>query len=153
MSAGGRPDPVAFGRSLGPGLGVNLLVPDVARAAAWQAEILGAAILWREEHFAILSACGSVWQIHSDHAYRDHEMRGAVEGAEARGAGVELRLYGADPDACAARCREAGGVVLSDAVDKPHGLREAHLVDPDGYVWVPSAATPERGMGGPGSAA
>jgi uncharacterized glyoxalase superfamily protein PhnB len=89
----------------------------------------------------VLTAHGSTWQLHSDWSYRDHELRGAVEGVATRGAGVELRLYGADPDACAARCREAGGVVLSDAIDKPHGLREAHLMDQDGYVWVPSRAT------------
>jgi len=22
-------------------------------------------------------------------------------------------------------------------MDKPHGLREAYLIDPDGYIWVP----------------
>ena len=31
-----------------------------------------------------------------------------------------------------------GGGVLQEATDKPHGLREAYLYDPDGYVWVPS---------------
>lgn len=49
-----RPDPAAFGRSLGPGLGVNLLVADVAAAAAFQAAVLGARIVWREADFAIL---------------------------------------------------------------------------------------------------
>jgi hypothetical protein len=27
--------------------------------------------------------------------------------------------------------------VLAETQDKPHGLRECYLVDPDGYVWVP----------------
>ena len=27
--------------------------------------------------------------------------------------------------------------VLQAPADKPHGLREAYIVDPDGYVWVP----------------
>jgi hypothetical protein len=134
-----RPDPAAFGRGLPPGLGVNLLVRDVATAARWQSEVLGAEILWMETDFAALRACGSVWQLHSDHSYRNHPLRGAVEGVAARGAGVELRLYGADPDACEARARALDAIVLSGAVDKPHGLREAHLVDPDGYVWAPSA--------------
>jgi len=138
-----RPDPMVFGRGLRQGLGVNLLVTDVDRAARFEVEILGAQIIYWEEHFAVMTALGSVWQLHSDWTYRAHELRGAVEGITSRGAGAELRLYGADPDACVARARECGAVVLSAALDKPHGLREAHIVDDDGYVWVPSAALPE----------
>ena len=137
-----RPDPMAFGRAIPPGLGVNLLVPDVARAAAWQVAVLGARPVWREEHFAVMTLLGSAWQLHSDWSYRNHELRGAVAGVEARGAGAELRLYGLDPDAAEARARAEGAPVLSGAVDKPHGLREAHLVDPDGYVWVPCTPLP-----------
>ena len=136
-----RPDPMAFGRALASGLGVNLLVTDVDAAARFQAEVLGAEIIYWEEHFAVMRALGSVWQLHSDWSYRDHEMRGVVDGAEVRGQGAELRLYGADPDLCVERARQAEAVVLSAAVDKPHGLREAHIVDADGYVWVPSRAT------------
>ncbi|MEM7525946.1 MAG: hypothetical protein AAF360_19765 [Pseudomonadota bacterium] len=136
----GRPDPVAFGKGLAHGLGVNLLVRDVDAAARFEVEVLGAEIIYWEEHFAIMRALGSIWQLQSDWTYRDHEMRGAVEGVEVRGAGAELRLYGADPDLCVERARAAGAPVLSAAVDKPHGLREAHIIDPDGYVWAPSAA-------------
>ena len=32
-----------------------------------------------------------------------------------------------------------GFKVLVATTDKPHGLREAYLVDADGYVWVPDA--------------
>ena len=69
-------------------------------------------------------------------------MTGVVQGVEARGAGLEIRLYGLDPDACEARARAAGGIVLAGALDKPHGLREAYLVDPDGYVWAPGIGIP-----------
>ncbi len=31
----------------------------------------------------------------------------------------------------------ANRCVLAETSDKPHGLRECYLVDPDGYVWVP----------------
>jgi uncharacterized glyoxalase superfamily protein PhnB len=117
---------------------VNLLTADVRRAAAWQAQALGAEPVWIEDDFAALRAFGSLWQLHSDRSYRDHALRGAVAGLAARGGGVELRLYGADPDACVARARALGAIILSDAVDKPHGLREAHIVDPEGYVWAPS---------------
>jgi len=32
--------------------------------------------------------------------------------------------------------------VLHAANDQAHGLREAFIVDDDGYVWVPSVALP-----------
>jgi hypothetical protein len=31
-----------------------------------------------------------------------------------------------------------GSMVLQPATDKPHGLREATILCPDGYMWVPS---------------
>ena len=68
-------------------------------------------------------------------------MSGALIGVEARGAGAELRLYGVDPDAAEARARALDAPVLAGAADKPHGLREAYLIDPDGYVWVPCRAS------------
>lgn len=132
-----RPDPMAFGRGLASGVGVNILVKDVEASIRWQAAVLGAVVIYWEDHFAIVRAQGSVWLVHSDWSYRDHEMTGVVRGVEARGAGVEIRLYGADPDDCEARAREVGGIVLAGSLDKPHGLREAYLVDPDGYIWVP----------------
>ena len=58
---------------------------------------------------------------------------------EVRGAGIDP-LYGADPDAAERRARERGDLVLAGSMDKPHGLRECHLVGPEGYVFVPSRA-------------
>lgn len=137
-----RPDPMAFGRRLAEGLGVNILVRDVETSIRWQAEVLQAEVIYWEDHFAICRAKGAIWLVHSDWSYRDHEMTGVVQGVEARGAGLEIRLYGVDPDACEARARAADSVVLAGAMDKPHGLREAFLVDPDGYVWAPGVAIP-----------
>ena len=54
---------------------------------------------------------------------------------------MELRLHGRDPDAAEARARELGYTVLAGALDKPHGLREAYIVDGDGYLWVPDVPT------------
>ena len=134
-----RPDPDAFGRGIAPGLGVNLLVKDVDAAARFQAEVFGAEIVYWEEHFAIMTLNGSMWQLHSDFSYRDNPMTGIIAGQEARGAGAELRLYHVDPDACVARARALDGIVLAAAMDKPHGLREAFIIDQDGYVWSPCA--------------
>ena len=133
-----RPDPPAYGRGIPCGLGVNILVRSVDRSARFQAEVLGASVLYWEEHFAIMQAVGSTWLLHSDWSYRTHELLGAVAGLEARGAGVELRLYGIDPDRAEAAARQRGAAVLAAAADKEHGLREAYIVDDDGYVWVPS---------------
>ena len=138
----GRPDAAAFGRGLGPGIGINLLVRDVERAARFQAVVLGAAVDYWERDFAILRAAGVVWMLHSDRAYRDHPLSGIARGAEGRGAGAELRLYGRDPDLAVSLARELDGVILAEPADKPHGVREAYILDPEGYCWVPTVATP-----------
>lgn len=32
-------------------------------------------------------------------------------------------------------------MILAGAADKPHGLREAFILDPEGYCWVPTVAS------------
>ncbi len=131
-----------YGRSLRPGLGVNLLVRDVAAAVKFAETVLGATSTYADEDFAVLRAVGSEWMVHADHTYLDNPMTGVIQGVEARGAGVELRLYGIDPDTAEAAARDGGWTVLAGSMDKPHGLREAVLIDDDGYVWVPGVAIP-----------
>jgi catechol 2,3-dioxygenase-like lactoylglutathione lyase family enzyme len=126
----------AYGRSL-RGLTINLLVADVARSVAFQTEVLGAEVVYADPDFAVLSGFGSEWMVHADHTYADHPLSGSLSPEIVRGVGVELRLHGCDPDAAEARARARGDIVLAGAIDKPHGLREAFLVDPDGYLWVP----------------
>ncbi|MGR3983992.1 MAG: glyoxalase, partial [Gammaproteobacteria bacterium] len=48
------------------------------------------------------------------------------------------------PDAAEKRARAGGYEVLQASADKPHGLRECFLLDPDGYCWVPSMRLPQR---------
>jgi len=43
-----RPDPAAFGRGLGPGLGINLLVSNMEVAIAFQTGALRADIVWQK---------------------------------------------------------------------------------------------------------
>lgn len=130
--------PPDYGRSLRPGLGVNLLVRDVAGAVRFAAEVLGASTTYADEDFAVLRLGEAEWMVHADHTYSDNPLSGIVAGADTRGAGIELRLYGVDPDAAETRARDGGWTVLSGAIDKPHGLREAVLIDDEGYVWIPS---------------
>lgn len=128
-----------FGRSLPRGIGVNLLVRDMVAMEAFCRDVLGARVIYADEDFAAIELLGSVFMLHADHSYLDNPMTGLIVGSETRGAGIELRLYGADPDAIEAAAREHGHIVLAGALDKPHGLRESYIVGPDGYVFVPSA--------------
>ncbi len=113
-----------YGRSLA-GLSVNLLVRQIEPALRFAREVLGAEVIYADADFAAMQACGTQWMLHADHCYDKHPMRGVVANDMPRGCGVELRLHGLDPDA---------------ATDKRHGLREAYLVDDDGYVWVADVA-------------
>ena len=131
-----------FGLSLPRGIGVNLLVAEIEPMEMFCREVIGANTIYADEDFAAIEILGSVFMLHADHSYRDHEMMATTVGVEVRGAGVEIRLYGAEPDRVEARARERGHIVLSASIDKPHGLRECHVVAPGGYVFVPSSAIP-----------
>jgi catechol 2,3-dioxygenase-like lactoylglutathione lyase family enzyme len=128
-----------YGRSL-KGFGVNLLVSDVARSVAFVTTVLGGQSLYDDEDFAMLELGGSDFMLHADHTFRDNPLSGLVAGLEGRGAGVELRVYGCDPDTAEQKARDGGWTVLAGAIDKPHGLRECILIDDDGYAWVPGVA-------------
>lgn len=129
-----------YGRSLA-GFSFNLLVRSVPRAIAFQREVLGAAVVYGDTDFAVLRLKlpgGTVeWMLHADHTYSDHPLLALTGDNALRGVGVELRLHGVDPDQAAARAHRLDHTVLQAPADKPHGLREAYIVDPDGYVWVP----------------
>ena len=129
-----------FGRNLPRGVGVNLLIRDVGALATFCRDALGAMILYSDEDFAAIELAGSVFMLHADHSYEDHPMHGVVNGADLRGQGVEIRIYGVDPDKIEERARRLGYDVLSGSVDKPHGLRECHIIGPEGYIWVPGSA-------------
>jgi uncharacterized glyoxalase superfamily protein PhnB len=133
-----------YGRML-RGVGFNLLVTDVSRAVRFATGVLGATSLYDDPDFAAMRLNGGDFMFHADHTYGDNPLSGLVAGVEGRGAGVELRVYGSDPDACEARARQAGYTVLAGAMDKPHGLRECVILDDDGYAWVPGMATGRSG--------
>ena len=125
-----------YGRSL-KGLGINLLVRDVAASAAFAKAVLGAEAIYEDPDFALLRHGDAEWMLHADHSYKDNPLHGFVAGLEGRGMGIELRLHHCDPDRAEAAARSADYTVLAGAADKPHGLREAYILDPDGYCWVP----------------
>ena len=135
-----------YGRSL-KGLGINLLVRDVARSVAFATDVLGATVAFADRDFAVLryktARAEAEWMLHADHTYGDHPLLALTGDNALRGVGVELRLHGLDPDAAAAAAHRLDHVVLQAPADKPHGLREAYIVDPDGYVWVPDVPIPK----------
>lgn len=78
--------------------------------------------------------------LHADHTYSDHPLSGSLQTKLARGIGTEIRLHGCNPDDAEVKARKRGDTVLAGTMDKPHGLREVYLINPDGYVWVPDVA-------------
>ena len=126
-----------FGAGL-RGLGLNIVVRDVRTTAAFLETVFGMGIHRLSADFAIVTYGDAVFQLHSDGTYASNPLLALLPENPPRGAGIELRLYDSDPEAAAARAEAAGGTILQPPTDKPHGLREAYLLDPDGYVWVPS---------------
>ncbi len=123
------------------GLTLNLLVKAVGRSLAFQREVLGATVMYSDPDFAVLRGYDGEWMLHADHTFDHHVMSGLIADVAARGIGVELRLYGCNPDRAESNARRLGFRVLTPATDKNHGVREAHLMDADGYVWVPDVPT------------
>ena len=130
-----------YGRSL-RGLGFNLLVRDVPRAVKFATDVLGATAFYANDRFAAMKLNGSDFMFHHDATYKNNELYGIVQAAEARGIGVELRVYGSDPDLAEVNARAGGWTVLAGSIDKPHGLRECMIIDDEGYVWIPSVHLP-----------
>ena len=132
--------PPTYGQSL-RGLTVNLLSADLERALEFQQSVLGTGFLHRDADLLIVQGYGSQWMIHADHTYDKHPLLTDTRAHPRRGSGIELRVHGCDPDEAARQAVERGFGVLDGPRDQPdHGLREVHLVDDDGYVWVPDVA-------------
>ena len=130
-----------YGRAL-HGLTLNLLVRDIAVALPFYRQVLGAEVVYSDPDFAVCRYGEVEWMLHADHTYLEHPLHQHLVHGQARGIGAELRLHGRDPDAAEAAARQLGYTVLAGTTDKPHGLREVYLIDPDGYLWVPDVPRP-----------
>jgi hypothetical protein len=129
----------AFGHSL-RAVSVNLLVRDVLAEVAFLTQVFALTAHRSSADFAILLHAGQPIQLHADHTYGAHPLLGLLPETPPRGAGIELRLHEADPDLAAqAAAQFPDAVILQPPADKPaHGLREAVILCPNGYAWVPS---------------
>ena len=130
-------DADGFGRSL-KGIGLNLLVRDVAATVAFLEQVFGMRAHQPTADFAIMTYGDQVFQLHSDGTYHANPLLGLVPENPPRGGGVEIRLYDNDPETAVARANQFGATILQEPADKPHGLREAYILCNDGYAWVPS---------------
>ncbi len=128
---------VDYGRSL-KRFGANLLVCDVEASKNFAEQVLNASVVYWNEDFAVFRAGEIHWMLHADHIYADNPLLGFVESVEGRGQGVELHLYELDLDEAEVAARAGGHVALAGSLDKPHGVRECYLLDPEDYCWVAS---------------
>jgi catechol 2,3-dioxygenase-like lactoylglutathione lyase family enzyme len=131
------PSADAYGKSL-KGLGFSLIVSDLSASVNFATGVLGATIYFQTDKFAAMKLLGADFMIHQDDTYRHNPLHGFLGENVGRGIGIELRCYGVNPDEAEARARNLGHTVLAGSLDKPHGLRECVILDPDGYAWVPS---------------
>ncbi|MDF1726161.1 MAG: glyoxalase [Sulfitobacter sp.] len=138
--------PEDFGASL-RGIGLNLLVRDVPRQAAFLGAVFDMQAFQPTADFAIMRYGSQVFQLHSDGTYHANPLLSLLPENPPRGAGLEIRLYDSDPDRACARATEEGATILAPPANKPHGLREAYILCDEGYAWVPSRplTTAERG--------
>lgn len=130
-----------LGRSLS-GVGVNLLCRDVQAMAAFLEGVMRLAIHRASADFALARHGAVLIQLHADGTFGHHPLLALVPEAAPRGGGAQFYLFGIDPDAACARAEAAGAVVLETPADKPHGLREATILSPEGFAFSPAIALP-----------
>lgn len=130
-------DAADFGRGL-RGVGVNLLVRDVRGMAAFLSACFGLLIHRLSDDFALAGHGEVLIQLHADGTFSRHPVLDLVPENPPRGGGVQLYLFGIDPDAAVSRAEEAGGMVIESPANKPHGLREATILAPEGYAFSPA---------------
>ena len=102
-----KPDAAAYGRVL-TGMGINLLGSQVADTVRFAETVLGLKTLYADTDFAILQHGGAEWMVHSDAIYYTNPLLGLTGDGALHGVGIELRVYGVDPDEAAARAVAAG---------------------------------------------
>ncbi|WP_286828680.1 MULTISPECIES: VOC family protein [Kordiimonas] len=120
------------------GFGVNLLVRRTRAGVDFLTDVMGFKLIRVDQDFALLKHGNQLFQLHADPTYAEHPLPSLIAENGIRGGGVELRLFDVDPDEAEARAEEQGYTILRESLDRPHGLRECYIMDPDGYCWVPS---------------
>lgn len=128
-----------FGASL-RGIGLNLLCRDVRTTASFLQAVFNMQPHRLSQDFAIMTYGAQVFQLHVDATFASHPLYELLPETPPRGTGVQIYLYDTDPDIAATRAEPAGGILLQPPTNKPHGLRECVILDPDGFAWSPARA-------------
>ncbi|MEJ6390028.1 VOC family protein [Gymnodinialimonas ulvae] len=126
-----------FGRSL-TGVGLNLLTRDTRALAAFLTETFGLTAHRLSDDFAILRHDDALIQLHADGTYAGHPLPQLIPENPPRGGGAQIYPFGIDPDQAVNRAEVGGYHILEPPTDKPHGLREATILSPDGYAFSPA---------------
>ena len=61
-----------------------------------------------------------------------------IKSSKSKGLRIELRVIGCDPDIAEERARKENYIIISNSMNKPHGMRECYILDNNGFCWVPS---------------
>ena len=120
------------------GLTINLLVKDIKHSINFLQKIINAKIIYQDPDFAAIEGFGSSWNIYSYHTYDNHAYINIIKSSKPKGLGIELRVIGCDPDRAEERARKENYIILSNSMNKPHGMRECYILDNNGFCWVPS---------------
>ena len=99
------PDGPTYGRAL-TGIGFNLLVDDMSRTLSFLKQVLTLVPVYADTDFAIMRHEGMEFMLHSDASYHSNPLLGLLEQGCMRGTGVELRLYGVNPDTAIAQAKK-----------------------------------------------
>ena len=115
-------------------LRLELFVADMDRAARFYRDVLGFALLRREPDYASLGrgnvvlGLGPVAKLPETDGYFTRSRL-----AQGRGLGVEIVLEVDDVGAAYDRVSESGHPVLEPLRERPWGLTDFRIADPDGY--------------------
>ena len=107
--------------------------------------MLGLTIVYADADLAVLRHGEHEWMVHADHTYDAHPLLPRTRVAALRGGGIELRVHDVDPDAAVGRGAGAAATrCWSPPADKPHGLREAYILDPRRLRLGPGSALAQQ---------
>ena len=120
------------------GLTVNLLVEDINLSIHFLQKIIKAKIVYQDPDFAAIEGFGSSWCLHSYHTYASHPYMNVIINSNPKGLGIELRVIGCDPERGEEEGRKENYIILSNSMNKVHGMRECNILDNNGFCWVPS---------------
>ncbi|MEX3017405.1 VOC family protein [Gymnodinialimonas hymeniacidonis] len=126
-----------FGRTL-TGVGLNLLTRDVRALAAFLTVTFGLTAHRLSDDFAIIRHGDALIQLHADGTYHSNPLPQLIPENPPRGGGAQLYLFGIDPDMAVQRAEKLGHHVIEPPANKPHGLREATILSPEGYAFSPA---------------